>query len=373
MGGRWFEAQVTTGGFGLLRGTRPRKGRGTASNPDNRFESHAREAVNDGWPEDLEPPPPIRTTVGVDSARSVITYNRSPDVPFDRSINTYRGCEHGCVYCFARPTHAYYGHSAGLDFETRLYHKPDAAKLLREELRRPGYRCQPIALGVNTDGWQPAERRLRTTRAVLEVLREYHHPVNIITKGALIERDIDVLAPMAEANLVTVLISITTLDTTLARKLEPRTTAPSRRLETIARLRDAGIPAGVLTAPVIPGLTDHELESILESAREHGAQSARYILLRLPHEVKTLFKEWLEDHYPEKASRVLNLIRDTRGGKIYDSSFGTRMHGTGAVADLIAQRFELAARRLGLEGSLPILDCNRFEPPKRPGEQLSLF
>jgi len=362
-----------TDGSESSRAAAGRRGRGALSNPDNRFESHAREATDDGWPADLEPPPPLRTTVGTDEARSVITYNRSPDVPFDRSINSYRGCEHGCIYCYARPTHAYYGHSAGLDFETRLYHKPDAARLLKAELGRPDYRCRPIALGVNTDGWQPVERRLQTTRSILRTLWEHKHPVNLITKAALIERDLDILVPMATENLVSVMVSITTLDSTLARRLEPRATAPRRRLETIARLHEAGVPVGVATAPVIPGLTDAELESILRAASDAGAQTARYILLRLPLEVKPLFEEWLGSHYPEKAARVMKLIRDTRGGRTYDARFGQRMRGTGAVADLIAQRFSVAAKKLGLHRPPTTLDCSKFQPPRRPGEQLNLF
>ena len=349
-------------------------GRGARSNPDNRFEAISRELIDDGWGSLDAPPPPLATTLTVDSSRSVISYNDSPDVPFDRSINPYRGCEHGCVYCFARPTHAWLGLSPGLDFESRLFHKPDAAALLRDELAKRNYRCQPITVGINTDAYQPVERRLGITRQILNVLRDCHHPLTIVTKSALIERDLDILAPMAAQHLVHVAISITTLDPRLARKLEPRAAAPKRRLQTIAALSNAGIPVTVLVAPLIPVLTDGELETILDHAHAAGARDAGYVFLRLPHEIKDLFREWLTEHEPGKADHVMNRIRDSRGGRDYHARFGERMRGTGVFADLIAQRFRLAGKRLAFPG-LPKLDTDRFRPPKpanRSG-QLELF
>jgi DNA repair photolyase len=348
------------------------RGRGARSNPDNRFAEHAHELVDDGWGSLDAEAPPLRTVLGKDTSRTVISYNRSPDVGFDRSINPYRGCEHGCVYCFARPTHAYLGLSPGLDFESRLFYKPDAAHLLRAELAAPKYRCAPIAVGINTDAYQPVERRLRITRAVLEVLRECRHPFTIVTKSALVERDLDILAEMAQEHLVQVMVSVTTLRHALARKLEPRAAAPKRRLQTIARLSAAGVPVGVLVAPLIPVLTDSELETILTQAREAGAVSAGYVLLRLPHEVKDLFREWLTEHEPTKAGHVMQRIRDSRGGKDYDAAFGTRMRGTGLFADLIAQRFRAAYARLGFGGG-PELDCSRFRASRAERPQLELF
>jgi DNA repair photolyase len=351
--------------------TRLLHGRGATGNPDNRYAAHRREAVDDGWDNLDQPPPPLRTELLVDSSRSVITYNDSPDVPFDRSINPYRGCEHGCVYCFARPTHAWLGLSPGLDFESRLFHKPDAPQLLRHELSRPGYRCAPIALGINTDAYQPVERGLGLTRAVIEVLDEFRQPFSVITKSSLIERDIDLLAPLAQRNLAHVAVSITTLDRTLARSLEPRAAAPQRRLETIRRLREAGIPVTVLIAPLIPVLTDHELEAILQAVHNAGALNAGYVLLRLPHEVGEMFQDWLRAHAPLKAEHVLNRLRDCRGGRDYDSRFGKRMRGEGDYADLLSRRFRLAYRRLGFDDTPP-LDCEQFRVPGQ-AVQLGLF
>lgn len=361
----------------MIRSTRP-PARGATTNPDNRFAALQREAYDDGWSTD-DALPPLRTQLGVDSSRTVISFNQSPDVPFDRSLNPYRGCEHGCIYCYARPTHAYLGLSPGLDFETRLFQKPDAAVQLERELAAPRYRPATLVLGANTDPYQPIERRCRITRSVLQVLHDCRHPVAITTKSALILRDLDLLAPMAKQRLAAVLISITTLDRTLARRLEPRAAAPTRRLEVIRGLAEAGVPVGVLVSPLIPGLTDPDLERILELAAEAGASRAGSILIRLPLEVAGLFEDWLRAHAPERAERVLSLIRQCRGGRLNDPSFGTRMRGTGPVADLLAQRFRLAARRLGLDpnlerpGSAWELDETQFRPPRPPGAQLSLF
>ncbi len=352
---------------------RPRKGRGAVSNPAPRYAATHSEAVDDGWGPADPDPPPLTTSVAVDATRSVLARNDSPDVPFDRSVNPYRGCEHGCVYCFARPTHAYLGLSPGLDFESRLLVKPEAAQLLRAALGRPGYRCRPIALGTNTDPYQPIERRWQITRRLLEVLREHRHPVAIVTKSARIERDLDLLADLAADGLAQVMISVTTLDHTLARRLEPRATAPRRRVETIRRLARAGVPVGVLVAPVIPVLTDAEIESILAACAEAGAASAGHVLLRLPGEVAELFRRWLEHHAPLQAGRVLARIRAMRGGRLNDPRFGTRMRGEGEYAALITRRFELAVRRLGLDRPLPPLACDRFRVPSGPGDQLALF
>ena len=340
----------------------PRKGRGACSNPAGRFEPWTVEPADDGWPGD-EPTPAPRTTVAIDRARTVIARNDSPDVPFDRSINPYRGCEHGCIYCYARPSHARLGLSPGLDFETRLYAKPDAPRLLHDELARPGYRCAPIALGANTDPYQPVERRLRITRGILEVLAECRHPVMVTTKSAAVERDLDLLADMARQGLAEVAISVSTLDHALARRLEPRATAPARRIEAIRRLSAAGVPVRVLCAPVIPALNDHELERVLEAAAGAGARSAAYVLLRLPGEVRGLFEEWLAAHYPDRARRVVGALRAARGGRLSDARFGRRMTGEGGYARLLARRFALAARRCGLDRELPPLDTTRFRPP----------
>jgi len=349
------------------------KGRGTLSNSVGRFEQLGREAIDDGWNNQDEELPPLRTEVIVDSCRSAITYNDSPDIPFDRSINPYRGCEHGCTYCFARPTHTYLGYSAGLDFESRILIKPDAPALLKKELAKPAYRCAAMSLGTNTDPYQPLEREHRITRQILEVLRETHHPVAIVTKSSLVERDIDLLAPMAREGLAEVFMSITTLDRQLSRTLEPRAAAPQRRLETIAALHAAGIPVGVMTAPVIPALNDQDLEAILEAARDAGARRAGYILLRLPLEVAGLFEAWLRQHYPMKADHVMSLVRQSRDGKHNDATFFRRQRGSGQFADLLAQRFKLATRCLGLNLGHRPLDTTLFRPPRESGPQRDLF
>ncbi|HYA20714.1 MAG TPA: PA0069 family radical SAM protein [Burkholderiales bacterium] len=349
------------------------KGRGATINPEGRFESRVRANVADGW--DVRPEeelPKLETAVTEEIAKSIIARNESPDVGFSQSINPYRGCEHGCVYCYARPTHAYLNLSPGLDFETKLFAKVNAAQLLREELARPGYRCEVIALGANTDPYQPIERELRITRQILEVLAECEHPLGIVTKSSMVERDVDLLAPMAAKNLVNVFISITTLDHELARRLEPRATAPQRRLQTIKKLSEAGIPCGVFVAPVIPFLTDSGVEKVLEAAREAGATMAGYVLLRLPHEVKELFKAWLEQHYPLKAGHVMSRMREMRGGRDNDPEFGSRMRGEGELADLLAKRFELAYQRLGFNDERKPLDTKRFRRPQRDG-QMNLF
>jgi len=347
------------------------RGRGAVINPDNRYSATSRVDIDDGWGSLDAPLEKLVTTLTVDSSRTVIAYNDSPDVGFDRSINPYRGCEHGCVYCFARPTHAWLGLSPGLDFESRLFYKPDAPALLRQELASRRYSPAPVALGINTDAWQPVERKLRLTRAILEVLVECRHPFSIVTKSALIERDLDLLAAAAERNLVSVAFSVTTLDRKLARVMEPRATAPQRRLEAMRTLSAAGVPVSVLVAPLIPVLTDGELETILKAARDAGARAAGTILLRLPHELKDMFRSWLAVHFPDRAEHVMNRLCDSRGGKDYDSRFGARMRGTGEYADLIARRFAIAERKLGF-GDFPDLDCAQFVPP-RDSSQLDLF
>lgn len=359
---------------------RARKGRGAVSNPACRYDRLVSVAVDDGWgtvEEDVGQPPPLRTTLTRDASRSVIAWNDSPDIGFDRAVNPYRGCEHGCIYCYARPSHAWLGLSPGLDFETELLFKPDAPDLLARELSRPGYVPRPIALGSNTDPYQPVERGLRITRAILEVLLEARHPCTIVTKSALVLRDLDLLAEMAQRRLVRVHLSVTTLDRRLARLMEPRAATPARRLQAIAGLAGAGVPAGVLAAPMIPGLNDAELERILESAARAGATSAAYVLLRLPNELRELFTEWLETHYPERAGRVLALIRETRAGRLNDPRFGTRFSGEGVYAATLARRFEIAARRFGLDGPRAGLDSSAFVPPRRGGKaearQLALF
>ncbi|MBW7851522.1 MAG: PA0069 family radical SAM protein [Rhodospirillales bacterium] len=357
---------------GMAQDIPQQRTRGALSNRPGRYELDS-VAEDDGWAADDEPAPPLRTMVTADATRSVITRNDSPDVGFDRSINPYRGCEHGCVYCFARPTHAWLGLSPGLDFESRLLCKPEAASLLERELRRPNYRCLPIAMGTNTDPYQPVERRLRITRAILEVLSAFGHPLTITTKSALVLRDLDLLAPMAERDLVRVAVSITTLDRGLARRMEPRAATPQRRLDTIRALAEAGIPTAVMVAPLIPVITDGEMEAILTAAREAGARHAGYILIRLPLEVSDLFDEWLRVHFPGKAGHVSSLIRQMREGRLYDPSWRKRQTGTGAHADLLAQRFRVAARRLGLDRDPPPLNVDRFRPPPRAGEQLRLL
>ncbi|NJO13580.1 MAG: PA0069 family radical SAM protein [Gammaproteobacteria bacterium] len=325
-----------------------RVGRGAVSNSAGRFETFTKEAVDDGWGSLDEPLPPFVTTVQAEPARSIITRNQSPDIPFDQSINPYRGCEHGCIYCYARPSHAYLNLSPGLDFESKLFFKRDAARLLEQELSAPGYRCAPLTIGANTDPYQPIEREHRVTRAVLEVLARTRHPLSIITKSSLIERDLDLLATMAEQNLVVALVSVTTLDAELKRKLEPRAASPRARLSTIRKLAQAGIPVQVLVAPVIPVLTDAELENILQAAAAAGARSAGYVLLRLPHELGGLFREWLERHEPMKSQHVLARLQAMHAGKDYDSRWGQRQRGSGEYAALLAQRFRLACARLGL-------------------------
>jgi DNA repair photolyase len=352
----------------------PLKGRGALSNPAGRFERLQQAAVDDGWYQE-EVADFVPTSLEPDRARSVITRNDSPDIPFEQSINPYRGCSHGCVYCYARPSHAYMGLSAGLDFETKLFYKKDAGKLLEEELAKPGYACKPITLGANTDPYQPIERRLRVTREILEVLCRCRHPVTVITKSALVLRDLDLLADLARDHLAGVGVSITTLDAQLKRVMEPQAAAPRARLETVKRLSEAGVPAGVLVAPVIPALTDHELESILEAAAAAGARWAGYVLLRLPYEVKDLFQEWLAAHYPDRAEHVMSVLRQMRGGKDYDSSFGTRMRGTGPLAELLRSRFQMACRRLHLgTGRHQPPNTGLFHPPRvaTAGPQLSL-
>ena len=341
------------------------RGRGALSNRSGRYESGSRENADDGWgslAESLDVIESAATTLQVDASRRVIARNESPDVPFDRSINPYRGCEHGCIYCYARPTHAWLGLSPGRDFETKLFYKPEAAALLRRELRAPRYRPAPIAFGANTDPYQPVERRLRLTRALLELLEECSHPAMIVTKSVLIGRDADLLAAMAARSLVNVSVSLATLDEELSRRMEPRAAGPRPRLGVIERLSRLGVPVRVLVAPVIPGLTDHEIEKVLGAARDAGARDAGYVLLRLPLEVAGLFHEWLDAQYPLRAGKVRSLVRQTAGGRDYQSGFGTRMRGTGPVADLIARRFERGRRRLGF-AALPPLDASRFRPP----------
>jgi DNA repair photolyase len=351
-----------------------RKGRGAASNDSGRFEAERRVPFDDGWDTMDEEPAPLATTLTFDTTRTIIARNDSPDIGFDRSINPYRGCEHGCIYCYARPSHAYLGLSPGLDFESRLFYKPDAAALLNAELRKKGYSCRPIALGSNTDPYQPVERRLGITRAILEVLRDFRHPVTIVSKSASIQRDRDILAEMAKDRLAVVTISVTTLDRKLARRMEPRASTPERRLETIGALSSAGIPTGVLSAPMIPALNDSEMEEILQRARAAGAISAGYTLLRLPLELKGLFKEWLEENFPDKAAHVLSLVTQTHGGRLYDSTWSKRMTGTGPYADMLRMRFERTCRKLGFnERSTNPLDTTLFRPPPQKGDQLALF
>jgi len=352
---------------------RPRRGRGAVGNPTGRFEAALRVAEDDGWGLGDVEPPPLRTTLGVDSARKIITRNKSPDVPFDRSINPYKGCEHGCIYCFARPTHAYLGHSPGLDFESRLYWKPDAPALLEAELRAPNYRAATLALGANTDAYQPVERERKLTRRILEVLADYRHPVGIVTKSNLVLRDLDILGAMAERGLVRVAVSVTTLDRRLARRMEPRAPTPARRLDAIRELAAAGVPVTVLNAPIVPALNDHEIEAILEAAAAAGAGAAGYVLLRLPLEIADLFQAWLAAHYPDRAKRVMSLVRETRGGGLYQSEWGKRQSGTGVYADQIARRFDLACRRHNLHHGHPPVDETRFRRPLRAGDQMELL
>jgi DNA repair photolyase len=354
-------------------GSKSFKGRGASSNVPGRFDSLTVEQNDDGWYRD-EIVEHLSETVLPDRAHSVITTNDSPDVGFEASINPYRGCSHGCIYCFARPSHAYLGLSPGLDFETKLFYKADAANILRAELAKPKYVCKPIALGINTDGYQPLEKRLEVTRGILKVLADCRHPVTIVTKSALIIRDLDLLKDLAQDELVSVMLSITSLSADIKRTLEPRTASPQARLRVIQQLSEAGIQAGVLVAPVIPAITDHEIEDILAAAKAAGATSAGYVLLRLPHELKILFREWLAEHYPDRAKHVMSLINQARGGKDYDSQFGTRMRGTGPYAELLRRRFELAQRKLGFspESKRYELNTRLFRPPRPDTPQLSL-
>jgi len=347
-------------------------GRGATISPDNRYSNNQRDYFDDGWGEsDSEQSKKTSTQLMIDNAKSIISYNQSPDVPFDRSINPYRGCEHGCVYCFARPSHAYLDLSPGLDFETKLFHKPNAAELLKAELAKKSYRCAPIAIGVNTDAYQPVEKELKLTRQILEVLIEHKHPFYIITKSSLIERDIDLIAEAAKNNLAQVAISLTTLDRKLSRSMEPRAVAPQRRLQIIKRLSEAGIPVEAFIAPLIPVLNDSELEKLLTTAREHGATDAIYILLRLPREVDEIFYQWLIMHEPLKAEHIMQRVRDMRGGKNYQAKFGQRMRGTGVFADLMEQRFKLAYKKLKFPGGSE-LQSDIFIAP-HPYGQLGLF
>ncbi len=355
------------------------RGRGATINPPSRFDAQKASVFDDGWDTlnaDFAELPPLRTTLVRDASRSVISWNESPDLGFDRAVNPYRGCEHGCVYCYARPSHAYLGYSPGLDFETKLLFKPDVASLLEKELRRPGYVARPLALGSNTDPYQPIERTLKLTREVLEVMDRFSHPVTIVTKSAGVLRDLDILQELASRNLVRVYLSVTTLDATLARRMEPRAATPMRRLQAISELSRAGVPTGVLAAPMIPALNDAEMERILEAAAKAGARQAGYVLLRLPHEIKQIFEDWLHTHYPDRARHVLDLVRETRAGGLNDSRFGKRFTGTGVYADLLARRFSRAARQWKLEERQD-LDCSQFRAPAAaPGfaeNQMSLF
>lgn len=351
-----------------------RHGRGAVTNPGVRYDRHLTEPVDDGWAflTDLDEPPPLRTTLHRDGSKSAIAWNDSPDIGFDRAVNPYRGCEHGCVYCYARPSHAYLGYSPGLEFETEIVYKPDIAALLERELAKPGYQPRTLALGSNTDPYQPVERTLRLTRSVLEVLERFNHPVGIVTKSASVVRDIDVLQRLAKRGLVRVLVSVTTLDSSLARRMEPRASSPALRLRAITALSQAGIPTGVLAAPMIPGLNDAEMESILEAAHRAGARSAGYVLLRLPLELREVFAAWLEEHVPDRARRVLALIRQTRSGALNDSRFHDRFKGTGPYAGMLHQRFERLRGKLQLSERTP-LDATQFRPPAAQQQQLTLF
>ncbi|ATQ43495.1 PA0069 family radical SAM protein [Caulobacter mirabilis] len=349
------------------------KGRGARSNATGRFESRIREAFDDGWT--LEDPEPAQLTTVVlpDKAKTIINRNNSPDIGFDRSINPYRGCEHGCIYCFARPNHAYLGLSPGLDFESRLFFKPEAAKLLTAELSKPGYRPRYIQVGADTDPYQPLERRLRVTRQVLEVLQAFRHPFSVITKSNLISRDADILGEMGRAGLARAAISITTLDRRIARSMEPRAATPQRRLDAVRALSEAGCPVTVMFAPVVPGLTDHELEAVLEAAAAHGATSAGYVMLRLPLEIADLFQEWLATDHPDRADRVMSLVRQMRRGKAYTSDWGVRGRGEGPLAELVSARFRAARKRYGLDGPRMEADLTQFRIPPKAGDQMSLF
>ena len=349
------------------------KGRSARSNATGRYEPETVEAFDDGWTVEDARVAPLRTTLTPEHARTIIARNTSPDIGFDRSINPYKGCEHGCIYCYARPAHAWMGLSPGLDFESRLFFKPEAAGLLEQELSKPRYVCKHIHIGGNTDPYQPVERDLRSTRSILEVLQRFRHPFSVITKSVLIVRDIDIIGPMAQAGLARAFVSITTLDRGLARAMEPRASTPAKRLEAISRLAEAGVPVGVGFAPVIPGLNDHELESVLEAAAKAGATSAMFVTLRLPLEIKDLFREWLADARPDRAARVMSLVRQTRGGRDYDPDWTQRMRGSGPVADLIAARFHAAVKRYGLDAPRTPLDLTQFRVPPDMKKQLDLF
>ncbi|MRN65531.1 PA0069 family radical SAM protein [Brucella sp. 10RB9213] len=370
--GRAEHANAVIGEAGLRIDHARRRGRGAGINPSGRFEPTVRQEFDDGWAT-LEEMPAFKTDVQIEKPRTIITRNDSPDISFDRSINPYRGCEHGCIYCFARPTHSYMGLSAGLDFETRLFAKPDAPRLLERELARPGYQPKTIAIGTNTDPYQPVEKKWRIMREILEVLEAANHPVGIVTKSALVVRDIDILSRMAEKGLAKVALSVTTLDAHLARTMEPRASTPSLRLQAIRRLTDAGIPASVMMGPVIPGINDHEIERILDAAYAQGAREAGYVLLRLPLEVAPLFKDWLLRNYPDRYRHVMSLVRSMRDGKDYDAEWGKRMRGTGPYAWQIGRRFEIAARKLGFNTQRLRLRTDLFEPIQKGGKQLSLF
>ncbi|MEQ7154328.1 PA0069 family radical SAM protein [Brevundimonas aurifodinae] len=351
----------------------PTKGRGARSNATGRYEPTTTEAFDDGWTAEDEAPTQIRTILTPEHARTIIAGNTSPDIGFDRSIDPYKGCEHGCIYCYARPSHAFMGLSPGLDFESRIFFKPGAGRLLEQELAARRYVCKRIHIGGNTDPYQPVERDLQSTRQILQVCRRFNQPLSIITKSNLITRDVDILGPMGRDRLASAFVSITTLDRRLARAMEPRASTPAKRLEAINRLADAGVPVGVGFAPVIPGLNDHELEAVLEAASKAGATTAMYVTLRLPLEIKDLFREWLADARPERAARVMSLVRQTRGGKDYDPDWNTRMKGTGPVADLIAARFKAAIKRYGLDAPRHPLDETKFRVPADARAQLELF
>ncbi|MEO0380142.1 MAG: PA0069 family radical SAM protein [Pseudomonadota bacterium] len=352
--------------------TQTAKGRGVLSNADSRYDAVTRHRLDDGWGRD-EDLPTLRTDVRIERPRSIISYNRSPDLPFDRSINPYRGCEHGCVYCFARPSHAYLGLSPGLDFETKLIARPDAAEVLRTELAKRSYKVAPLAIGTNTDPYQPIEKEHKIMRACLEVLEACGHPVAIVTKGVLIERDVDILARMARRGLMRVGISVTTLDATLSRLMEPRAPAPKRRLQMIRRLSEAGVPVRIMASPMVPALTDPELEEILKQGKAAGARTATWIMLRLPREVSPLWQEWLAAHFPDRAGRIMARLREMHGGADYDARWGHRMRGEGAYAEMVAARFSVAVKRLGLKEMAPPMRTDLFQPPVAPSAQLSLF
>jgi DNA repair photolyase len=347
----------------------PRYLRGARSFVQGRFEGVAREAFDDGWTPEERDQRELKTTVTIERARSIVSHNDSPDVGFSQSINPYRGCEHGCIYCYARPSHAYLELSPGLDFETKLFAKTNAAEVLRETLAKPGYKPSPIALGANTDCYQPIERKYRITRQILEVLADCQHPVTMVTKSALVERDLDLLAPMAKNNLVKVFVSIGTLDRELARKLEPRAASPQRRLDILRKLSENKVSCGVMVAALIPALNDKTMEHVLEAASAAGASEAAYVIMRLPHELKTLFKEWLAEHYPQRAEHVMSIVRQMRGGRENDPNFGSRMSGTGNYAELMEKRFDIACRRFGINRrEAPELDCSLFRPPSPQGQ-----